>query len=73
MSIECHYVDRKQVLEIAVQTLHHDREHLAEETRLRWEELRDQLSGTEFRPLLQRYVGMNIQTLPRFGGQSVKQ
>ena len=54
------YVDKKRVLEIISQILHYDGKTLPEETRAKWEELRDNLTGTDFASLMERYVGMDL-------------
>jgi hypothetical protein len=54
------FVDKKRVLEIVVQILQHDGEHLPEETRRRWEALKNELIGTDFASQMERYVGMDL-------------
>jgi hypothetical protein len=54
------YVGKKRVLEIVTQILHYDGKTLPEETRAKWEELRDNLTGTDFASLMERYVGMDL-------------
>jgi hypothetical protein len=54
------YVDRKRVLEIVVQILHYDGSRIPEETREKWQGLRDRLTGSSFGSLMERYVGMDL-------------
>lgn len=52
------YVMKKDVLSMVLQTLHYERGSLPSSTRQRWEQLRDNLTGSSFSSLMRRYVGM---------------
>ena len=54
------YASEKQLIETISRILHHDGEDLPTETRQRWEQLSDELVGSDFHSLMQRYVGMNL-------------
>ena len=54
------YASEKQLIETISRILHHDSKDLPVETRQRWEQLNDELVGSDFHSLLQRYVGMNL-------------
>jgi len=51
---------KRQALEVVIQILHYDGKRLPEETRKRWQELKDKLTGSDFASLTKRYVGMDI-------------
>jgi hypothetical protein len=53
-------VDKKELLTQVLQILHYEGEALTTQTRQRWEQIRDQLTGTDFSSRLRRYVGMNL-------------
>ena len=53
-------VNQKQVIERIGQILRYDGKDLPVETRQRWEQLRDELVGSDFHSLMQRYVGMDL-------------
>ena len=53
-------MNEKQVIERIGQILRYDGKDLPTETRLRWEQLRDELVGSDFHSLMQRYVGMDL-------------
>ena len=54
------YASQKQLIKTISRILHHDSKDLPTETRQRWEQLSDELVGSDFHSLLQRYVGMNL-------------
>ena len=54
------YASEKQLIETISRILHHDGKDLPVETRQRWEQLSDELVGSDFHSLMQRYVGMNL-------------
>ena len=54
------YVDKKKVLGHVVQILQYDGKTLPEETRKKWEQIRDELTGSDFGALMRRYVGMDL-------------
>ena len=53
-------VNEKQVIERIGQILRYDGTDLPVEIRQRWEHLRDELVGSDFHSLMQRYVGMDL-------------
>ncbi|MBI2854573.1 MAG: hypothetical protein HYX87_06605 [Chloroflexi bacterium] len=54
------YVDKKKILGQAIEILHYDGEALPDKTRKKWEEIRDELTGSDFSALMRRYVGMDL-------------
>ncbi|MCK4735619.1 MAG: hypothetical protein KAT65_24405, partial [Methanophagales archaeon] len=54
------YVDKKKVLAGVVDILYYDGKELPLQTRQRWEQLKDKLTGSDFSSLLRRYVGMDL-------------
>ena len=60
MIIKKMYVSEKQVITTISQLLHYDGKELPEKTRQRWEQLRDELAGSDFHSLMQRYVGLDL-------------
>lgn len=54
------YVDKKDVLARVVQILHYEGKELPEQTRKRWEEFKNNLTGSDFSSLVKRYVGMDL-------------
>jgi len=54
------YGDRKKVLAQVIQILHYEGKELSPQTRQRWEELKDQVTGRGFPSLMKRYVGMDL-------------
>ena len=54
------WIGKKDVLSAVVKLLHWKKADMPVEQRKQWEELRDELTGSDFRSLLQRYVGMNL-------------
>ncbi len=54
------YVDGKKVLAKVVQILRYDGQEMPPEVRQRWEELRDDLTGSDFSSLMERYVAMDL-------------
>jgi len=54
------YVDKKKVLAKVIQILHYGGKDLPPQTRERWEQLRDDLTGSDFSSLMRRYVGMDL-------------
>lgn len=58
------YMNQKQVIETISRILYHDGTHkdngLSTETRQHFEELRNELVGSDFHSLMQRYVGMDL-------------
>ena len=55
------YVDNKWLIKTIVEFLHHNGKDLADDIRHRWEQLRNELVGSDFHALMQRYVGMNLR------------
>ncbi len=53
-------VDKKRLLEKIIQIIHYDGEKMTEDTRKRWIELKEGLTGKGFSSLMKRYVGMDI-------------
>jgi hypothetical protein len=54
------YGDKKKILATVVQILHYDAKELEESVRTRLEQLRDELTGSDFAALMRRYVGMDL-------------
>ncbi|RKU23269.1 hypothetical protein C6500_02050 [Candidatus Poribacteria bacterium] len=58
------YINQKQVIETISRILYHDDTYkdngLSTETRQHFEELRNELVGSDFHSLMQRYVGMDL-------------
>ncbi len=55
------YVDNRPLIKIVVEFLHYRGEELLDDRRQRWENLRDELVGSDFHAMMQRYVGMNLR------------
>ena len=60
MIIKKMYVSEKQVITTISQLLHYDGKELPEKIRQRWEQLRNELVGSDFHSLMQRYVGLDL-------------
>ncbi len=54
------YVDNKWLIKTVVEFLRHNGKDLPDGIRHRWEQLRDELVGSDFHAMMQRYVGMNL-------------
>ena len=54
------YVDNRLLIKTVIEFLHHNGKDLPDGIRLRWEQLRDELIGSDFHAMMQRYVGMNL-------------
>ena len=54
------YVDNRLLIKTVVEFLHHNGKDLPDDMRQRWEQLRDELVGSDFHSLMQRYVGTNL-------------
>lgn len=54
------YVDKTMILAEIIRILHYDGKELTTETRQRWEQLKEKLTGSDFASLMKRYVGMDI-------------
>ena len=54
------YVDNRLLIKTVVEFLHHNGKDLPDDMRQRWEQLRDELVGSDFHSMMQRYVGMNL-------------
>jgi len=54
------YVDNREILACVLQVIQYEGPALPPEVLVRWEQVRDSLTGTDFRSLLRRYVGMSI-------------
>jgi hypothetical protein len=52
------YVNKKEILPHIIKILHYDGKNLPENVRRRLEQLKDELTGTDFSSLMKRYVGM---------------
>ena len=60
MIIKKMYVSEKQVITTISQLLHYDGKELPEKIRQRWDQLRNELVGSDFHSLMQRYVGLDL-------------
>ena len=54
------YVDNKLLIKTVVEFLRRNGEDLPDDIRHRWEHLRDELVGSDFPSMMQRYVAMNL-------------
>ena len=54
------YVDNRLLIKTVVEFLHHNGKDLPDDMRQRWKQLRDELIGSDFYSMMQRYVGMNL-------------
>ena len=54
------YVDNRLLIKTIVEFLHHNGKELPDDIRQRWEHLKDELIGSDFHSLMQRYVGTNL-------------
>ena len=54
------YVDNKLLIKTVVEFLYHNGKELPNDIRQRWEHLKDELIGSDFHSLMQRYVGTNL-------------
>ena len=54
------YTDKKKILADIIRLLHYDGSQLPEHIRLRWEQLKDSLIGSDFSSRMKRYVGMDL-------------
>ena len=55
------YVDNRLLIKTVVEFLHYNGKDLPDDMRQRWEHLRDELVGSDFHALMQRYVGMFLR------------
>ena len=62
-------VDEKQLIKTIVEFLHYEGEKMPAEIRQRWEQLKDELIGSDFHSMMQRYVQMSL-LVDRFGENS---
>lgn len=53
-------VDNEELVKVIAQILHYDRKRLPADIISKWEEIRDNIVGSDFSSLLKRYVGMNV-------------
>ena len=60
MIIKKRYVSEKQLIEKINSILYYDDKKLPPQIRQRWEQLMDELIGSDFPSLMQRYVGMDL-------------
>lgn len=54
------FIDSKQIFATIVRILHYDGQKMPERLRLRWEQLRETLIGSDFSSRMKRYVGMDL-------------
>ena len=54
------YVDNRLLIKTVVEFLHHNGKELPDDIRQRWEDLKDELIGSDFHSLMRRYVGTNL-------------
>ena len=54
------YADEKQVIETVNSILHYDGEELPAKTRQHWEQLMEEIVGSDFHSMIQWYVGMDL-------------
>ena len=57
---EKEFVNERQIIAKIVELFHYEGEKLSAETQKRWEQLRDELVGSDFHSMVQRYVGMDL-------------
>ena len=53
-------VDNRWLIKTVIEFLHHNSKDLTDNIRQRWENLRDELVGSDFHSMMRRYVGMNL-------------
>ena len=53
-------LDQRKILEHVVQILHYEDGELPKQTKLELEQIRDELTGSDFASLMKRYVGMDL-------------
>ena len=54
------YFDNRLLIKTVVEFLHHNGKELPDDIRQRWENLKDELIGSDFHSLMRRYVGTNL-------------
>jgi len=54
------FVDKKEVIKTVVMVLHYDGEKVSKEVKLKLEQIRDTLVGSDFSSQIKRYVGMDL-------------
>ncbi|MCL5986949.1 MAG: hypothetical protein M1371_10380 [Actinobacteria bacterium] len=54
------YGNKREILSHIIKTIHYDGKKLPENIKSRLEQLRDELTGTDFSSLMKRYVGMQL-------------
>ena len=54
------YVDNRLLIKTVVEFLHRNGKDMPDDIRQRWEHLKDELIGSDFHSLMQRYVGTNL-------------
>ena len=57
---EKEFVNERQIIAKIVEFFHYEGEKLSAETRECWRQLRDELVGSDFHSMMQRYVGMDL-------------
>ncbi len=60
MFSEKSYVENRLLIKTVVEFLHHNGKDLPDDIRQCWEHLKDELIGSDFHSLMQRYVGTNL-------------
>ena len=54
------FVDNRLLIKTVVELLHYRGNDLPDDVKQRWEQLKDELVGSDFHSLMRRYVGMNL-------------
>ena len=54
------YVDNRLLIKTVVELLYYRGNDLPDDVKQRWEQLKDELVGSDFHSLMRRYVGMNL-------------
>ena len=54
------FVDNRLLIKTVVEFLYYRSDDLPDDIKRRWEQLRDELIGSDFHSLMRRYVGMNL-------------
>ncbi len=54
------FVDNRLLIKTVVELLHYRGNDLPDDVKQRWEQLKDELVGSDFHSMMRRYVGMNL-------------
>ena len=54
------YVDNRLLIKTIVEFLYHEGNDLSDDIKQRWEQIEDELIGSDFHSIMRRYVGMKF-------------